>query len=274
MRITGSKARGVILRIVVCIKQVPATSKVQIDEVTGVLRREGIESKLNPYDLYALETAVWIKDKVGGAVTTLTMGPLQAEEAIKESFILGADQGYLVSDRKLAGSDVLATAYTLSQAIRLLDGYDLIICGKQTTDGDTAQVGPEVAEFLEIPHVTWVKKVNEVTEDSIVVEQDLGTSSAILELPYPALITVEKDIFQPRLPSYRRKKLTAAQQVNVLTFSDFLDSDEQKYGLNGSPTQVERVFPPDANEDKVLWEDEPSLLGEKIYMLIKDRNFI
>jgi electron transfer flavoprotein beta subunit len=262
------------LKIIVCIKQVPATSSVEIDPTTGVLKREGVESKMNPYDLYALETALRLKEKTEGSITTVTMGPPQAQSVIEESFILGADQGYLFSDRKFAGSDVLATAYTLSQGIGLLGEFDLIVCGKQTTDGDTAQVGPELAEFLGIPHVTWVREITEVTADKIVVKQDLGNSYAILELPYPSLLTVEKDIFQPRLPSYRRKLLTAGQQVKVFTFSDFIDHNEQKYGLNGSATQVERIFPPLTKQDQTCWEEPAPVVAEKIYELIKDRNFI
>lgn len=262
------------MKIIVCIKQVPATSSVEIDEITGVLKREGVESKMNPYDLYALETALRLKDKTGGSITTVTMGPPQAESVMKESFILGADDGYIFSDRKFAGSDVLATAYTLSQGIRLLGEFDLIICGKQTTDGDTAQVGPELAEFLGIPHVTWVKAIKEITDESIVVEEDLGNSSGILELSFPALISVEKDIFQPRLPSYRRKILTAKQQVKMFTFSDFIETNEQKYGLNGSPTQVERIFPPETNKDQIFWDGEASGVAKKICALIRDKNFI
>lgn len=262
------------MKIIVCIKQVPATNRVGIDESTGVLKREGVESKMNPYDLYALETAIRLKEKTGGSVTTVTMGPPQAKSVIKESFILGADKGYIFSDRKFVGSDVLATAYTLSQGIRLLEDFDLIICGKQTTDGDTAQVGPELAEFLGIPHVTWVTKITAITEEAIVVEQDLGNSYGILELPFPSLITVEKEIFQPRLPSYRRKVQTAGKQVNMFAFSNFIDHDDQKYGLNGSATQVERIFPPVAYKDQIFWEEQALVVAEKIYALIKDKNII
>ncbi|NLY91703.1 MAG: electron transfer flavoprotein subunit beta/FixA family protein [Firmicutes bacterium] len=262
------------MKIIVCIKQVPATSNVEIDPATGVLKREGAESKMNPYDLYALETALRLKEKAGGSVTTVTMGPPQAEAVIKESFILGADEGYVFSDRKFAGSDVLATAYTLAQGIRILGDFDLIICGKQTTDGDTAQVGPEVAEFLGIPHVTWVRAIREVTEGGIVVEQDLGTSFVTAELKFPALITVEKEIYQPRLPSYRRKLQTAGKQGKFFSFSDFADDDEEKYGLRGSATQVERIFPPEINQDRILWDGDAALVANKIYALLKGKNFI
>ncbi len=262
------------LKIIVCIKQVPATSNVEIDSTTGVLKREGAESKMNPYDLYAMETALRLKEKMGGSLVTVTMGPLQAEKVIKESFILGADEGYILSDRKFAGADVLATAYTLSQGIRLVGAFDLIICGKQTTDGDTAQVGPEVAEFLGIPHVTWVRAIREVSAEGIVVEQDLGTTAVTLALKFPALITVEKEIFQPRLPSYRRKLATTGKQAKIFGFSDFADPDEQKYGLHGSATQVERIFPPTTKKDRIIWDDDAPVSTEKICALFRDKKFI
>ena len=180
----------------------------------------------------------------------------------------------MFSDRKFAGSDVLATAYTLAQGIRILGDFDLIICGKQTTDGDTAQVGPEVAEFLGIPHVTWVRAIREVTEGGIVVEQDFGTSFVTAELKFPALITVEKEIYQPRLPSYRRKLQTAGKKGKIFSFSDFADDDEEKYGLRGSATQVERIFPPEINQDRILWDGDAALVANKIYALLKRKNFI
>jgi electron transfer flavoprotein beta subunit len=156
--------------ILVCIKQVPETSKVEVDPVTGVLKRSGVDSKMNPYDLYALETALRITEMVGGNITVISMGPPQAEEIIKEAYMMGADEGVLLSDRKFAGADVLATAYTLSQGVRKLENIDLILCGKQTIDGDTAQVGPEMAEYLGMPHIANVIKIEAVKDNALVVE--------------------------------------------------------------------------------------------------------
>ena len=147
------------MEILVCIKQVPGTSKVEVDEKTGVLKRDGVDSKMNPYDLYALETALRLRKKVGGNVSVITMGPPQATEVVKEAYMMGVDRGALISDRKFAGADVLATAYTISQGIRKMGEFDLILCGKQTTDGDTAEVGPEIAEYLKIPHIANVIKI-------------------------------------------------------------------------------------------------------------------
>lgn len=262
------------MNILVCIKQVPGTNKVEVDEKTGVLKRAGIESKMNPYDLYALETALRIKERVGGTITALTMGPPQAESIIREAYMMGVDEGYILSDRAFAGADVLATSYTLSQGIKIIGDFDLIICGKQTTDGDTAQVGPAIAEHLNIPHVAWVSNINNVDDRRIVVEQDLAESVECVELHYPCLITVEKDIVQPRLPSYRRKIETRDKPVKMIIFRDLTDQDENKYGLKGSPTQVEKVFPPESFTERIMFEGHPDELADKCYDTLKRLKFI
>lgn len=198
------------------------------------------------------------------------MGPPQAKRVIKESFSMGVDEGAIISDRKFGGADVLATSYTLSQGIKKISNPDLIICGKQTTDGDTAQVGSEVAEFLNIPHVTNVTEIIEVKEDSIIVEIDLPTSIEVCEITYPCLITVEKDIFQPRLPSFKLKMATKDREIPMYTLADFEDKDERHYGLNGSPTQVKRIFPPEANTDKNIVKGSSEKLSEALFSKIVD----
>jgi electron transfer flavoprotein beta subunit len=238
------------MEILTCIKQVPGTSEVEVDEKTGVLKRDGVDSKMNPYDLYALETALRIKKEKGATLKVITMGPPQAKQIIEESFMMGVDEGVIVSDRKFAGADVLATSYTLSQGIKKIGNPDLIICGKQTTDGDTAQVGPEIAEFLNIPHVTNVTKIIEVKDKSIVVEVDMPNTLEVCEVEYPCLITVEKNIFQPRLPSFKLKLKTKNREIPMYSLADFEDKNENNYGLNGSPTQVLRIFPPTSNNEK------------------------
>ena len=150
------------MKILVCIKQVPGSSNVEVDPVTGVLKRDGVKSKMNPYDLYALEMGLSLAEQYGGSVETITMGPPQAKSVIVESICMGAKSGTVISDRKFAGADVLATAYTISQGIKKCGDFDIIICGKQTTDGDTAQVGAEVSEFLDIPNVANVISVDKV----------------------------------------------------------------------------------------------------------------
>lgn len=262
------------MKIMVCIKQVPGTSKVEVDEKTGVLKRDGVDSKMNPYDLYALETALRIKEKKGGHIKVISMGPPQAKAVIKEAYSMGADEGTLVSDRKFAGADVLATSYTLSQGVKKCGDFDIILCGKQTTDGDTAQVGPEMAEYLGIPHVANVRSILDVNDDFIKVEMDMPNTIEVLEVKYPCLLTVDKDIFQPRLPSYKKKIETDEREINVISLSDFEDKDEKKYGLNGSPTQVERIFPPSNNDKHEIWTGDSSDLSEKMEDKLRELKFI
>ncbi|ELC8443257.1 electron transfer flavoprotein subunit beta/FixA family protein [Clostridium perfringens] len=262
------------MKIMVCIKQVPGTSKVEVDEKTGVLKRDGVDSKMNPYDLYALETALRIKEKKGGHIKVISMGPPQAKAVIKEAYSMGADEGTLVSDRKFAGADVLATSYTLSQGVKKCGDFDIILCGKQTTDGDTAQVGPEMAEYLGIPHVANVRSILDVNDDFIKVEMDMPNTIEVLEVKYPCLLTVDKDIFQPRLPSYKKKIETDEREINVISLSDFEDKDEKKYGLNGSPTQVERIFPPSNNDRHEIWTGDSSDLSEKMEDKLRELKFI
>ena len=227
------------MNILVCIKQVPGTSKVEVDPVTGVLKRDGIDSKMNPYDLYALETALKIREEKGGTIKVLSMGPPQALSVIKEAYSMGVDDGVLLSDRKFGGADVLATSYTLSQGVRKMGDFDLIICGKQTTDGDTAQVGAEIAEYLGIPHAANIEKIYSIDEESITVDMDMPETIEKIKIQYPCLITVDKGIFEPRLPSYKKKLTTKDREIKILSLNDFNDKEENNYGLNGSATQVE-----------------------------------
>ncbi len=262
------------MKIIVCIKQVPGTSQVEIDPETGVLMRDGVSSKTNPYDLYALETALRIKAETNAEIAVITMGPPQAETVIKEAYMMGADEGYLITDRKFAGSDVLATSYTLAGGIRHIGDFDLIICGKQTTDGDTAQVGPAVAEHLGIPHVTWVSKVEDFNSDSIVVEQNMEDSFEVVRLPYPCLISVEKDIHTPRLPSYLNYKRTLNRPVTTLTVKDLLDKSDTRYGLTGSPTQVERIFQPEPASGHVIWDNSKTDGAQQLFDLLVNEKYI
>ena len=188
------------MEIFVCVKQVPSTNKVQVDEKTGVLKRDGVDSKMNPYDLFALEMALRLKERHGGRVVVGTMGPPQAQAVIREAFMMGADAGFLFSDRRLGGADVLATSYTLAQAIRSVGDFDLILCGKQTTDGDTAQVGPAIAEHMNIPHAAWVSHI-EAADGGVQVRQQLQDVIATVWMGFPCLATVEQDTCTPRLPS-------------------------------------------------------------------------
>lgn len=261
------------MEIVVCIKQVPGTKEVEIDEKTGVLKRDGVDSKMNPYDLYAIETAVRIKENKNAKVFAISMGPPQAASIIREAYMMGVDDGALLTDRRFAGADVLATAYTLAQGVKKVSKSDLVICGKMTTDGDTAQVGPEMAEFLNIPHVANVLEIIEVKEKSIVVKMDMPNTVEIAEVQFPCLITVEKDIFQPRLPSFKLKLETVNRPVPFISLDDFEDKNENKYGLNGSPTQVKRIFPPERNNDNEIWKGNGEDLSTQLFNKLKELKF-
>ncbi len=253
------------MNIIVCIKQVPGTNKVEVDPVTGVLKRSGVDSKMNPYDLYALETALQLRQNMGGTVKVITMGPPQAKAIIREAYSMGADEGYLLTDRKFAGADVLATSYTLAEGIRSLGDYDLILCGKQTTDGDTAQVGPEMAEWLGIPSIANIVSIDEITEKDITVKMDIPTALQTAKIQFPCVISVEKDIFQPRLPSYIKKKESADRPITEITAADLADSDPKNFGLDGSPTKVQRIFPPESHTDHEMWKDTPAVLADRIH---------
>ncbi len=262
------------MNIVVCIKQVPGTTKVDIDETTGVLIRDGVDSKFNPYDLFAIEAAMKLKEQHGGMVKVMTMGPPQAVEVIKEAYMMGADEGIILSDKAFAGADVLSTSYAISQCICKLGKTDLIICGKQTTDGDTAQVGPEVAENLDIPHSANVTKIIHVTDHTIRVEAAVGESLEIQDISLPCLITVEKDINIPRLPSYKLKLANLNKEVMLVTLNDLDNKNPKHYGLNGSPTQVERIFTPETDKEKKIIKGTSHEVAEILHSLLSENKFI
>ncbi len=262
------------MEILVCIKQVPASSNVEVDPVTGVLKRDGAESKMNPYDLYALETGLRLKEKYGGKVTVLTMGPPQAKSILYEAFSMSADDGVLITDRKFGGADVLATSYTLSQGIKIAGDFDIILCGLQTTDGDTAQVGPEVSEMLDIPCACNVKKIVEAFDDNIVVDMEMPDDIERIKIQYPCLLTVQKDICQPRLPSYLKKKATANKKIKILTLQDMHDKDESHYGLSASPTQVQKIFPPVSDKVQEHWLGDSQEISDRLYKKLLEKKFI
>lgn len=262
------------MKILVCIKQVPGTNKVDVDPVTGVLKRSGVDSKMNPYDLYAIETALRLREKSGGEVDVISMGPPQAKAVIREAYALGADDGALISDRRFGGADVLATSYTLSQGIRKLGKFDLILCGKQTTDGDTAQVGPEISEWLGIPSVSNVRRIVEVRDGSIMVEMEMAQDIEVSRVEFPCLLTVEKDLYQPRLPSYRKKVATKERPIRMFTLDDMDDRDENRYGLNGSPTQVQRIFPPVSDKRHEIWSGSGEELAARLHAHLRKEKFI
>ncbi len=257
------------MNIIVCIKQVPATTNVQIDEKTGTLKREGVESIINPFDEYAIEEGVRLKERVGTKVTVITMGPPQAETALREALSRGADEAILISDKAFAGADTLATSYTLSQAIKKIGQFDLVICGKQASDGDTAQVGPGIAEKLDIPHVSYVGKIEEIKSGYIRVQRMMEDGHDIIEMPLPALITVVKEINTPRLPSLKGMMFSKKAQIPVWT-QETIQADKNKIGLCGSPTQVMKIFyPPSRKGGEKLSGDSQEMAKQLVEKLKK-----
>jgi len=232
------------MNIVVCLKQVPGTTQVKIDPQTNTLVRQGVESILNPFDAYALEEGVRLKERFGGKVTVVSMGPPQADAMLREAISVGADQAVLLSDREFAGSDTLATSYTLSMAVKKIREFDLVICGRQTLDGDTGQVGPELAEMLRLPFIAYVSKVVDATNSALRVLRMVDEGHEEIETVLPAVITVTKEINVPRLPSLRGLMKSKSAQVPVWTAGD-IGADGQSVGRNGSATVVVKTFNPE-----------------------------
>ncbi|MBM4140827.1 MAG: electron transfer flavoprotein subunit beta/FixA family protein [Nitrospira sp.] len=253
------------MNIVVCIKQVPDTAEVKINPETNTLIREGVPSIINPFDMHAIEAGLQIREKIGGKVTVITMGPPQAETALRDALSMGADDAVLLTDRAFAGSDTWATSYTLSKAVKKI-GADIIICGKQAIDGDTAQVGPEMAEFLDIPHISYIRNIEEIRADYIRVQRLMESGYDIVESPIPVLLTVVKEINEPRLPSLKGKMAAKKAVIKKWTSSD-IGADADKIGLKGSPTQVKNIFAPEAKTDRKMLEGSPE---EQIDTLIQE----
>ncbi len=233
-----------MLRIIVPIKQVPDMSQVKFDTEKGRVNRSSATAEINPFDLNALEVAVQIKEKLGGTITAISMGPQQAESALRDALSRGADNAVLLTDRAFAGADTLATSYTVASAIRKLGEFDLIICGEKTVDGDTGQVGPQIAEHLGIPHVAYVSKVEEVGE-KLVVACNMEGERYLVESNFPFLITVTKDINTPRLPSLRGKLNARKAEIETWGAEELSSIAEKgRFGTQGSPTRVHRITIP------------------------------
>lgn len=265
------------MKIIVCIKQVPEVSEVKINPETNTLIREGVPSIVNPFDTYAIEEAVRLREKYGGTVVVLTMGPPQAERALREAVEVGADEMVLLSDRAFAGSDTLATSFALATAIRKIGDFDLILCGKQAMDGDTGQVGPGIAEFLDLPLLTYVKKIEEVEEieagKRIRVQAMTDSGHDVLEAPLPAVLTVVKEINEPRLPTLRTKMKAKKVQPTVWTAED-VKAPAEKIGLEGSPTVVWKIFVPKPRSGGEMLDGTPSEIAEQLHNRLKEHHLI
>ena len=258
------------MKIIVLVKQVPDSTDVKIDPVTNTLKREGVPAVINPFDMYAIEEAIRIKERMEkGEVVVVSMGPPQAKEALKEAISMGCDKAVLVSDRKFAGSDTWATSYTLSQAIKKIGDYKIILCGKQASDGDTAQVGPGVSMHLDIPQVTYVKHIEKMDDNGAEVHRMTEEGYDVVEVPFPALLTVVKELNEPRLPSLKGKMRAKKAEIDVWTADD-LGCEEAKVGLDGSPTRVLKVFSPPERVGGEIIDGEPQEVSKKLAGLVKE----
>lgn len=252
------------MKIVVCVKQVPDAKDVRLDPKTNTLAREGVESIMNPYDQHALEEAVRLKESYGGEVTVITMGPPQAKEILRQAISCGADRAVLVSDRAFAGADTWATSYTLAKAIDSLGTFDLFLCGKQAIDGDTAQVGPGLAMRLDIPFLTCIQKIRSADSNGLVAERMMDDGYDVVEVDFPMLLTVVKDINEPRVPSLKGKMKAKKTDITTLSAED-IGADPSSIGLPGSPTQVVKVFPPEPRGGRTVFT---GTLDEQIDQLV------
>lgn len=255
------------MNIIVLIKQVPDASEVKINRETNTLIRDGVPSIINPFDMYALEEALRLREQHGGKVTAVTMGPPQAAEALKEAVALGVDDIVLLSDRCFAGADTWATSYALSKGIKKIGNYDLVIAGKQAIDGDTAQVGPETADMLGIPFVAYIRKIEKVESNKMTAERMMDEGFDVVETSLPAVITVVKEINQPRLPSLKGKMKAKSIKVTAWSAQD-IGADPDLCGLKGSPTKVVKIFPPTPRGQREILsgtiEDQVAAVAKKL----------
>lgn len=260
--------------VIVCIKQVPDTNEVKIDKATNTLVREGVPSIINPFDENAIETAVSLKEKYGARVIVISMGPPQAGEALKKAWAMGADEVILISDRAFAGSDTWATSYVISKAVERINSYDLIIFGKQAIDGDTAQVGPGVAEILNLPQITYVSDIEYMIEDNLVkVKREIEDGYEIIESKLPAVITVLKEVNEPRYPSLKKLVQMKKMEVDKWGISQ-IEAEEYKVGLDGSPTKVVKIFNPPPKGNSMLFSGTAKDAVQKLYKELKNKKII
>lgn len=272
-RRTRARAGEDRMDIVVCVKQVPEGTEVEIDPEKGTLVRDGIATTVNPFDMYAIEEAIRLKERLGGRITALSMGPPQAETVLRDCIALGCDSGVLVSDPAFAGSDTLATSYVLACAVRKMGLGDLVICGIKTTDGDTGQVGPGMAEELGIPHASYVRRIAEAGDGELVVERTLDDLTETLRIPMPCVITVTKEINEPRLPSFKGKMAARKAEVERWGPED-IQAEANRIGSDGSPTWVVKVFHPTTDRKGERLEGTAGEQADALVSRLRERNLI
>lgn len=261
------------MKIVTLVKQVPDTTEVRIDPRTGTLIREGVPSIVNPYDKHALEEALRLRDRFGGEVTVISMGPPQAIRALQECRAMGADRCYLLSDRKFAGSDTLATAYSLGKAIeKVVPDFDVVLCGQQAIDGDTGHVGPQLGEYLSIPHVAYVSRL-QIDGNRAVALREMEGGHMEIEVNLPALFTVTKKINSPRYPTVSGILRAVRENYPVLTAED-VGAEEERIGLKGSPTWVKKIFAPEVRPRGKILEGSMEEQLDALIEVFKQLNLV
>lgn len=251
------------MEYVVCIKQVPDTTEVQWETESKTLAREGITHTVNPFDKNAVEAALRLREKYGGRVTLISMGPPQAKEALRECLAMGADEALLLSDKTFAGADTWATSYTLAQAVNKLERYHIILCGKQAVDGETAQVGPGLAEHLGIPQVTCIQKINKLENSRLEVERTIEGGAERVAVSLPVLLTVEKSLNDPRYATLKGVMKANQKEIPLYDAGD-LEVDPSLVGLKGSPTQVKKIFSPEKRVTGEIITGEPGEAAQKL----------
>lgn len=260
------------MRVIVCIKQVADTNEVRFDKETHAMIREGVPSIINPFDENAIEAALQIREEHGGEVIVISMGPPQAEEQLRQSIAMGADQAILLTDRRFAVADTLATAYTLSTAIKKIGNYDLLLFGKQSIEGDTAQVGPSVAEMLGLSQLTYVRRI-QVENGKVTAERVLEDSYEIIEAELPVVLTVVKEINEPRHASLRGVLKARKAEIPFWTPED-IDADLTRIGRDGSPTDVIETFTPKPRGDSQHLSGTPEEIAEVLFAELRQQNII
>ncbi len=261
------------LKIIVCIKQVVATQNMKIDPINHTLIRENMPSMLNPLDEIGVEEGLRLREKYGGEVTVITMGPMQAKEAVLRCLAMGADKGIIISDKAFAGADTIATAYTLYMQIKKME-YDLIICGKISTDSETGHVGPHLAEFLNIPQICYVKKVDlDIERRRIIAQKETDEGIEIVEASLPVLLTTTMGLNEPRLPTLKGMISSKRKEIEIVTAKD-LGGSLSNYGLRGSPTFVDEVFEPPSRKPETIFQGDPKEVVEKIVQVLLNKKLI
>ena len=265
------------MRIIVPIKQVPETSAVKMDEKTGTMIRDGVEAIINPLDLYAIEIAIKLCQQHGGEVVAVSMGPAKALSSLREAIAMGCDSAVLVSDKSFGGSDTWATSYVLAAAVKKLGDYDLIICGERATDGDTGQVGPGIASFLDLPVASYIGRIEHLHENTCRVHRLVEEGHEVLDVQMPAVLTVIKEIADPRLPTLRGKQKARAADIPIWGH-EYLQTENDKVGLNGSPTRVVKIFRPKVSRqcEKYIAKDEQATQEalDKLMIFLQKRELI